>query len=141
MKRKLIVILAAMTTALFVVACGTLGDRPQSKSDQGSEMTADPLGPPSHIESRPLTTQHPSSNTGGSMGIGSNTNLNTPPPPPEEVTQSFAPLGDSPSEPPAPAPMIVEATPPPPPAAPEIAPPPPPPTPEPEPVHEVTKKE
>ena len=87
--------LAAALGLTFAMACATTSEDDVIISDSnqaGAGQTADPLGPPQHIESE-ITREHPSSNTGAgnAQGSGANTNLNRPQAEPAvTVTQSDA---------------------------------------------------
>lgn len=88
----------------FAMACATTTETDEmsprtTKSDAvAAGETADPLGPPQHIDSE-VTREHPSSNTGTGnyKGTGANTNLNQPAPEPTvTVTQSDAVITQTP---------------------------------------------
>lgn len=94
--------LAAAFGLTFAMACATTDDgvSDATKSDSvAAGQTADPLGPPDHIDSA-VGQEFPSSNTGtGNMkSSGSNTNLNPRPTPEPEVriTQSDAVITQTP---------------------------------------------
>lgn len=89
--------LAAALGLTFAMGCATTDDDVTYETSRSDEVaagqTADPLGPPGHIDSA-VGQEFPSSMTGsGNMkGSGTNTNLN-PPPPPEpavRITQTDA---------------------------------------------------
>lgn len=100
LSRKLLGTAAAFGLT-FAMACATTETdemAPVSPSDNVAVgQTTDPLGPPQHIASRPITDQHPSSNTGAGnhSSAGSNTNLNRPAPRPV-VTESNAVITQTP---------------------------------------------
>ncbi|MBW3564169.1 MAG: hypothetical protein KY459_05550 [Acidobacteria bacterium] len=91
--------LAAALGLTFAMGCATTDDDvtyETSESDTvATGQTADPLGPPGHIDSA-VGQEFPSSQTGaGNMkASGTNTNLNpTPPPEPSvTITQSDSPV-------------------------------------------------
>jgi hypothetical protein len=84
--RSLMVVAGAFAL-VFAMGCTTTAttdttmvETTASSDVTGAGRTADPLGPPGQIDSRPIGAEHPSSATGvGNMkGSGTNTNLNRP---------------------------------------------------------------
>jgi hypothetical protein len=80
-------VVAGAFALVFAMGCGTtttteatVVETTASSEVTGAGRTADPLGPPGQIDSRPIGVEHPSSATGaGNMkGSGTNTNLNRP---------------------------------------------------------------
>jgi hypothetical protein len=84
---RMMMVVAGAFALVFATACGTttttqatVVETTASSEVTGAGRTADPLGPPGQIDSRPIGVEHPSSATGaGNMkGSGTNTNLNRP---------------------------------------------------------------
>lgn len=86
-------VVTVFAAAALLVACST--GQAIVDTERASDMTVDPLGPPGHVESRPIGAIYPSSNTGSGAnpsGGGTNTNLNPIPAPEGTVTITQTPI-------------------------------------------------